>query len=85
MSALVARSPQLALMIEFCPALLMEAGTDPGDFVDGLQRRFALYEIDDERERIHGTDSRTLLERVRPEFGDSAEGYTNLLCVKGQP
>jgi hypothetical protein len=25
-----------------------------------------------------------LLDRVRPEFGDAKEGYTNLLCVKAQ-
>ncbi len=83
MTDLIGRSPQLAMMIEFCPALLTEAGTDPGNFVDGLRRRFALYEITDEG--VAGTDTRALLEHVRPESGDAAEGYTNLLCVKEQP
>jgi hypothetical protein len=74
------------MLVEFCPALLMEAGTEPADLLDEIRTcGFSLYELDDGAGRVRGVDRRELLDRVRPEFGDAAEGYTNLLCVKVQP
>ncbi len=84
MRGLIDRSPQLAMLVEFCPALLIEAGTDPGTFLDELRGYgFWLYEVDDEARCVRGTDAGELLTRVRPEYGDTAEGYTNLLCARG--
>jgi FkbM family methyltransferase len=86
MRGLIGRSPQLAMLVEFCPALLIQAGTDPAAFIDDVRGHgFALYEIDDEAGEVRGTDADDLLARVRPEFGDAKEGYTNLLCAKVQP
>lgn len=84
MERLIAASPQLAMLIEFCPALLIDAGTRPRDLVAQLRDlRFAIYEVDGDARAISGVDAEDLLARVRPEFGDSAEGYTNLLAVRG--
>jgi FkbM family methyltransferase len=85
MRRLIERSPQLAMLVEFCPALLVGAGTAPGEFIDEIRGYgFSLYEIDDEARRVRGIDPHELLDRVRPEFGDASEGYTNLLAVKAQ-
>ena len=86
MRGLIERSVELAMLVEFCPALLTLAGTRPADLLDEIRAcGFSLYEIDDDAHRVRGVDAPELLERVRPEFGDAAEGYTNLLCVKAQP
>ena len=86
MRGLIDRSPQLAMLVEFCPALLIEAGTQPADLLNELRSLgFSMYEIDDDANRVRGVDMPELLDRVRPEYGDAAEGYTNLLCAKVQP
>jgi FkbM family methyltransferase len=86
MRGLIERSPELAMLVEFCPALLILAGTDPAAFLGELRSHgFSLYEVDDEARTVRGVDAAELLARVRPEFGDASEGYTNLLCVKVQP
>lgn len=85
MRSLIDRSPELALLIEFCPALLIAAGTEPASFVGDLRDHgFALFEVDGDARRVRGLDAEDLLRRVRPEFGDAREGYTNLLCVKAK-
>jgi FkbM family methyltransferase len=84
MRGLIERSPELAMLVEFCPALLIEAGTQPADLLDELRSfGFSMYEIDDEARCVRGVDMPELLDRVRPEFGDAAEGYTNLLLARG--
>jgi FkbM family methyltransferase len=86
MRGLIDRSPELAMLVEFCPALLIEAGTRPADLLDELRDSgFSLYEVDGDAGRVRGVDAPELLARVRPEFGDAAEGYTNLLVTKVQP
>jgi FkbM family methyltransferase len=86
MRGLIERSPELAMLVEFCPALLIEAGTQPADLLDELRSfGFTLFEIDDDAWCVRGVDMPELLDRVRPEFGDAAEGYTNLLLAKAQP
>lgn len=86
MRGLIGRSPELAMLVEFCPALLIEAGTQPADLLDELRSLgLQMYEIDDDARCVRGVDIPELLDRVRPEYGDAAEGYTNLLCVKVQP
>lgn len=73
------------MLVEFCPALLIDAGTQPADLLDELRGfGFSMYEVDDGSRRVRGVDMPELLGRVRPEFGDAAEGYTNILCVKGR-
>lgn len=85
MRGLIERSPQLSLLVEFCPALLIAAGTEPAAFVADLRDQgFALFEVDGDAQRVSGVDAADLLGRVRPEFGDSSEGYTNLLAVREQ-
>ena len=86
MRELIERSPELAMLVEFCPALLIEAGTQPIDLLDELRSfGFSMFEIDDDARTVRGVDTPELLDRVRPEYGDAAEGYTNLLCAKVQP
>jgi FkbM family methyltransferase len=86
MRALIERSVELAMLVEFCPALLIEAGTQPSGLLDELRDLgFAMFEIDDDAGTVRGVDAPELLDRVRPEYGDAAEGYTNLLCAKGRP
>lgn len=83
MRGLIDRSPQLAMLLEFCPALLLEAGTQPADLLERLRGEgFGLHEVDDDVCEVRRTDPGDLLARVRPEFGDAAEGYTNLLLTK---
>ncbi len=83
MSSLLARSPQLAMLVEFCPALLLEAGTQPHELIERLRDHgFALFEVDGDAAAIRGVVAGDLLARVRPELGDAAEGYTNLLAVR---
>ena len=84
MRGVIERSDELAMLVEFCPALLIQAGTDPAAFLGDLRALgFSLYEIDDEAGVVRGVDLPELIARVRPEFGDSSEGYTNLLCARG--
>ena len=86
MRGVIERSAELVMLVEFCPALLIEAGTQPADLLDELRAlSLAMYEIDDDARTVRGVDQPELLERVRPEFGDAAEGYTNLLVTKVQP
>jgi FkbM family methyltransferase len=86
MQGVIERSPELAMLVEFCPALLSRAGTQPADLLDELRGcGFVLYEVDGDANRVRGVDAPELLARVRPEFGDAAEGYTNLLAAKVQP
>ncbi len=84
MRGLIERSGELAMLVEFCPALLLEAGTQPVDLLDELRSfGFSMFEIDDDSRSVRGVDAPELLDRVRPEYGDTAEGYTNLLCARG--
>jgi FkbM family methyltransferase len=86
MRDLIARSPRLTILAEFCPFLLLQAGTEPGEFLDGLKRAgFAVFEVDEDNEQVRAVDRYELLDRIRPEFEDRSEGYTNLVCVKVDP
>ena len=85
MQGLIERSPQLTMMMEFCPDLLREAGTDPAELLAGLLRHgFVVFEIVEDAHRVRGAEFDTLLERAATPEGDLFLGYTNLLCVKGQ-
>lgn len=67
------------------PALLLAAGTDPASFVHDLRSSgFALFDVDADAGCVSGTYAEALLERVRPEHGDRADGYRNLLCVQAR-
>ncbi len=85
MRDVLARSPQMFMLVEYAPCLLLEAGTDPGAFLADLGvQGFTFFEIDEPNKRTRGTDRATLLARSADESGDLHTGYTNLLCVKGQ-
>ena len=83
MHALIERSPQLTMLFEYTPVSLREAGSDPKQVLDDLRAHgFRLFEISEEAKRTRSVEPGELI--VRAEEGDLVEGYTNLLCVKGQ-
>lgn len=83
MGEIIKRSPHLILLAEFCPYLLLRAGTDPAAFLEDLRHLgFTIFEVDEERTDVRIVDARELLNRVRPEFEDRRAGYTNLLCTR---
>jgi hypothetical protein len=83
MRALVERSPHLILLAEFCPYLLEQSGTAPGDFLKQLRALgFEIFEVSEDTNSVNMCEEVELLERVSPEYKDSKEGYTNLLCTR---
>jgi FkbM family methyltransferase len=84
MHALIERSPQLTMLLEYCPLLLTEAGSDPGQVLTDLRAHgFVLFEMDESARQVRGVETAALLERAES-GGDLVQGHTNLLCVKGQ-
>ncbi len=85
MRGLIERSPQLTMLMEFCPLLLKEAGSDPAAVLSTLKGHgFVLFEISEEHKRVTSADGDALLARAADASGDLYEGYTNLLCVKAR-
>ena len=80
MHQLLARSPNLKLIIEFNPTLLQSAGVAPIDFLDKLRSLgFQPSNIDDPNglSLVAETDSLSLINRLL-----AANSSANLLCVK---
>jgi FkbM family methyltransferase len=85
MRDVLGRSPEMFMLVEYAPCLLIEAGTDPGAFLaDLVGLGFGFFEIDEPNKTMRGTDPVSLLARSADESGDLYTEYTNLLCVKEQ-
>jgi FkbM family methyltransferase len=79
MTSLLRRSPEAILFTEFWPRGLTQAGASPLAYLQLLQDLgFALYEIQDDADRVHPVDVQRLLDRYTPE----SEDFTNLLCTR---
>lgn len=79
MRRLLERNPAARLVSEFWPSGLRLSGTDPGAYLEQLERLgFRLYNIDEEAERVEPADAPRLLQTYLPE----KDNFTNLLCVR---
>ncbi len=80
MRQFLARSPDLALIIEFCPWILDTLGMRPEVFLDGLRAEgFALHLVEPDRVApLADAEVPPLIGRLL-----RRDGYANLLCVRG--
>jgi len=79
MKDLVQTNPGLKLFTEFEPSNLKGFGSDPGKYLQTLQKMgFQLSEVSEKEKTVKPVLPEELLERYTAENG----GYTNLFCVK---
>ncbi len=79
MRQLIARSPSLKLLTEFCPEALRHCGVEPVHYLDNLRESgFELFCLDKRTRAWAPADVPSLLERHTVEN----ESFTNLFCVK---
>jgi FkbM family methyltransferase len=75
MKNILANNPQIKMLVEFYPALLITAGDNPREFIDFLTTRgFSLYDV----RRNTETNLDTLLVQYTIENGE----MTNILCKR---
>lgn len=79
MRQLIARSPSLKLLTEFCPEALKHCGVEPVHYLNNLRENgFEVFCVDRRTRTWVPADAASLLERLTVEN----EGLTNLFCVK---
>ena len=77
---LIANTDKIALLIEFCPALLRRAGDNPGEVYGRLNGLgLTISHVDARKRSVYPANLDELLER----FDRGTEYSTNLLCTKG--
>ncbi|MCG8404717.1 MAG: FkbM family methyltransferase [Phycisphaerales bacterium] len=79
MSSLLDANPDVALLVEFVPAWLEEAGFSPMHLLNPLlQRGYAFHDINDKKQCVEAVT----LEQLMVEYPPNERRGTNLWCVK---
>lgn len=82
MQSILQKTKDLIMMIEFAPFYIEKLGKHPRDYLEILKKYgFKLYHLDVNEKKISEVDLFGLLRKYTPEN----KGYTNLLCIKGEP
>jgi hypothetical protein len=80
MTNLLRRNGKAAILMEFCPRWLREAGSDPTEVLELLRGLgFELSEVDDQTGMLTSTWSEALLDKYLAEQGNG----TDLWCIRG--
>ena len=89
MAELLDRNAPLRILMEYWPAGLKRAGTDPLNLLEFLFARgfrvFHLNEADESIQEILAEEGESWLELLEKSFADQPERHTNLLAEKGSP
>ena len=79
MTNLLKRNGKAAILMEFCPRWLREAGSDPAEVLELLRDLgFELSEVDDQRGTVTPTWPEALLDKYLAEQGNG----TDLWCIR---